>query len=72
MIRFIFVALFIYIIYKVVKVSFKFKKMLVKSEPEICPNCQSVIQLSDQNMICPRCGIQLGRNEEGKLLIRIN
>jgi predicted amidophosphoribosyltransferase len=69
--RFVFFAILGYIIYKVIKTVFKFKK-IIGQKLEICPACQNAIQVDNQLMICPTCGEKLGRNQEGKLLIRVN
>lgn len=39
---------------------------------EACPACNRNIQVSGDEMICPHCETKLGRNNEGKLLIKVN
>jgi|GEM_PF-942685 hypothetical protein len=39
---------------------------------ELCPSCGQPIVVGKQPGACPKCGTLLGRNQEGKLLIRIN
>ncbi len=40
---------------------------------EACPSCKQWISVpKQQNSTCPKCGVRLGRTQEGKLLIRIN
>jgi len=39
---------------------------------EQCPSCGQPIVVGKQPGACPKCGTLLGRNREGKLLIRIN
>jgi len=39
---------------------------------EICPSCHQLIFVGEKPGNCPRCGTLLGRNHEGRLLIRIN
>lgn len=39
---------------------------------EVCPACNQGIQVTGDDMVCPRCGTNLGRNKEGKLLIKVN
>jgi len=39
---------------------------------ERCPACHQVIVAGKDPGSCPKCGTLLGRNREGKLLIRIN
>jgi len=39
---------------------------------ERCPSCHQSIVVGKQPGSCPKCGTPLGRNQEGKLLIRIN
>lgn len=41
---------------------------------EQCPACYASIRVSktDENLTCPKCGTHLGRNKEGKLLIKLN
>ncbi len=39
---------------------------------ERCPSCHQMISVPKEPGNCPKCGTLLGRNHEGKLLIRLN
>jgi hypothetical protein len=69
--RYVILGLLIYFIFRAVRRFFKFKNAFTV-QSENCPACQSVIRVSGDNMVCPKCGVKLGRNTQGKLLIRVN
>lgn len=71
MLRYVILGLFIFLIYRGVRSFFRFKNV-IRQDPEVCPSCQSIIRVSGDNMVCPRCNVKLGRNQSGQLLIRIN
>lgn len=71
----IFIGLMTLVIYLISNAAKKLKgffraSSFVGGEP--CPACGNMIQTDGKDMVCPRCGIKLGRTAEGKLLIRIN
>jgi uncharacterized paraquat-inducible protein A len=43
-----------------------------RGQLERCPSCQQPIMVGKQPGHCPKCNTPLGRNHEGKLLIRVN
>ena len=70
-IKLVLLLLFLFILYLFVTIFQQVKKWL-SAKNEVCPSCQVVIQVLETNMVCPKCGVKLGRNQKGELLIRIN
>lgn len=65
------------ILYAIVYVIMSFKKITqsvrnATAPREACPACRKPIQVSGEEMECPECGVQLARNKDGKLLIKVN
>lgn len=60
----------VYIYQAVKRVMNQFNNPFQPSEQ--CPACHQRIQVSGDNMVCPRCGVRLGRTPDGKLSIRVN
>lgn len=71
----IFIGLIALVVYLISNVTKKLKIFFRTSSfagGEPCPACGNLIKPDGKDMVCPRCGIKLGRTAEGKLLIRIN
>jgi len=68
------------ILYGIIYIYTSVKKALVsmnssngsKVPMEACPVCSHMIQVSGDDMTCPKCGTKLGRTQEGKLVIKVN
>ena len=71
---FIMVVYFIYNAYRKLVIRLKnsvFGGSVPMSAAEECPSCRMRIRVAKEPGACPKCAAPLGRNPDGKLLIRI-
>lgn len=74
LIKLILFFLIIFVIYKLVSMALLVEKKMrnMQIKPEECPSCFERIRVDEKVMVCPSCGVKLGRNQKGELLIRID